>query len=284
MNHIAKTALFSSIFFALTIFSGCASSDGAKKTHTQFCKEKFDKAEELYKKEKYGRVIDKLEEIMSYCAGTGYLEQTSFLLAETYFNLEEWIDARGEYGSFITNFPGSPFVETAEFKKAIASFNMEFRVSRDEANTTIAMRDFERYLSNYPDSPLRDSVNYYYDLLVERLAEKEFQTGRLYLRMDKPQAAVIYFKEFLDTYQKSKRRREVLFLIAQAYTDLDQFESARNYLAQAKVELPEDDKDIQKLLAKTEKKIAKAEAKYEKRLKKDSEKQRLQKEDKQMLN
>ena len=44
MNHIAKTALFSSIFFALTIFSGCASSDGAKKTHTQFCKEKFDKA------------------------------------------------------------------------------------------------------------------------------------------------------------------------------------------------------------------------------------------------
>ena len=65
MNHIAKTALFSSIFFALTIFSGCASSDGAKKTHTQFCKEKFDKAEELYKKEKYGRVIDKLEEIMS---------------------------------------------------------------------------------------------------------------------------------------------------------------------------------------------------------------------------
>ena len=50
MNHIAKTALFSSIFFALTIFSGCASSDGAKKTHTQFCKEKYDKAEELFRK------------------------------------------------------------------------------------------------------------------------------------------------------------------------------------------------------------------------------------------
>lgn len=280
MNHIAKTALFSSIFFALTIFSGCASSDSAKKTHTQFCKEKFDKAEELYKKEKYGRVIDKLEEIMSYCAGTGYLEQTSFLLAETYFNLEEWIDARGEYGSFITNFPGSPFVETAEFKKAIASFNMEFRVSRDEANTTIAMKDFERYLSNHPDTPLRDSINYYYGLLVERMAEKEFQTARLYLRMDKPQAAVIYFKEFLETYQQSKRRKESLFLISQAYTDLDQFDAAREYLALAKQELKEDDKDGQKLLAKTEKKIAKAEKNFEKRMRKDSEKKRIQKEEK----
>jgi len=284
MNHFAKLPLLFSLFISAAFFASCSSSNSGKVNHTEFCRAKYEKAEELYKKGKYGRAQDKLEDILSLCAGTGYMEQSQFLLAESYFNLEEWIEARGEYGSFIINFPGSPFVETAEFRKAIASFNMEFRVSRDEANTTIAMRDFERYLSNYPDSPLRDSVNYYYDLLVERLAEKEFQTGRLYLRMDKPQAAVIYFKEFLDTYQKSKRRREVLFLIAQAYTDLDQFESARNYLAQAKVELPEDDKDIQKLLVKTEKKIAKAEAKYEKRLKKDSEKQRLQKEDKQMLN
>ena len=284
MIRSAKLPILLSLFISAAFLIGCSSGASSKQSHTEYCRIKYEKAEELYKKGKYGRAQDKLEDILSLCAGTGYMEQSQFLLAESYFNLEEWIEARGEYGSFVINFPGSPFVETAEFRKAISSFNMEFRVSRDEANTTIAMRDFERYLSNYPDSPLRDSVNYYYDLLVERLAEKEFQTGRLYLRMDKPQAAVIYFKEFLDTYQKSKRRREVLFLIAQAYTDLDQFESARNYLAQAKVELPEDDKDIQKLLAKTEKKIAKAEAKYEKRLKKDSEKQRLQKEDKQMLN
>jgi len=279
-----KTALFSSIFLTATLLTGCASNDGTKITHTQFCKNKFDVAEDLYKKGKYGRVLDKLEEIMSYCAGTGYLEQTSFLLAESYFNLEQWIEARGEYGSFIANFPGSPFAETAEFRKAISSFNMEFRVARDEANTTVAMKDFERYLSNHPDTPLRDSINYYYGLLVERMAEKEFQTARLYLRMDKPQAAVIYFKEFLETYQQSKRRKESLFLISQAYTDLDQFESAREYLNIAKLELKDDDKDGQKLLAKTEKKIAKAEKNFEKRMKKDSEKKRIQKEEREMLN
>ena len=279
-----KTALFSSLFLSAALLCGCASGDGQKITHTQFCKNKFDVAEGLYKDGKYGRVIDKLEEIMSYCAGTGYLEQTSFLLAESYFNLEQWIEARGEYGSFVTNFPGSPFAETAEFRKAISSFNMEFRVSRDEANTTIAMKDFEKYLSNHPDTPLRDSINYYYGLLVERVAEKEFQTARLYLRMDKPQAAVIYFKEFLETYQQSKRRKESLFLISQAYTDLDQFDAAREYLNMAKLELKDDDKDGQKLLAKTEKKIAKAEEKFEKRMKKDSEKKRIQKEESEMLN
>jgi outer membrane protein assembly factor BamD len=119
---------------------------------------------------------------------------------------------------------------------------------------------------------------------VERIAEKEFQTARLYLRMDKPQAAVIYFKEFLETYQNSKRRKESLFLISQAYTDLDQFEAAREYLNIAKLELKDDDKDGHKLLEKTEKKIAKAEEKFEKRMKKDSEKKRILKEEREMLN
>ena len=182
------------------------------------------------------------------------------------------------------NFPGSPFAETAEFRKAVSSFNMEYRIDRDESNTTTAMKDFERYLANHPNTPLRDSVNYYYNLLVDRVAEKEFQTARLYLRMDKPQAAVIYFKEFLETYQNSKRRKESLFLISQAYTDLDQFEAAREYLNMAKLELKDDDKDGHKLLEKTEKKIAKAEEKFEKRMKKDSEKKRILKEEREMLN
>ena len=284
MKLSLKTALFTSLFLSVALLGACSSNSSTRVTHTQFCKDKLEKAEELFKKEKYGRVIDKLEEIMSYCAGTGYLEQTSFLLAESHFNLEQWIEARGEYGSFVMNFPGSPYAETAEFRKAIASFNMEFRVSRDEANTTIAMKDFEKYLSNHPDTPLRDSINYYYGLLVERLAEKEFQTARLYLRMDKPQAAVIYFKEFLETYKQSKRRKEALFLTSQAYTELDQFESAREYLDIARQELKADDKDGQKMLEKTEEKIAKAEKSFEKRIKKDAEKKRVQKEEREMLN
>lgn len=284
MKLTKKIPLLLAFSLFAAILSGCANKPQEKMKFTEWCKARYEFAEDLYKKGKYGRTVEKLEEILATCAGTGYLEQTQFLLAESYFNQEDWIEARGEYGSFIINFPGSPFVETAEFRKAISSFNMEYRVARDEANTTIAMKDFERYLSNHPDSPLRDSINYYYGLLVERRAEKEFQTARLYLRMDKPQAAVIYFKEFLETYPTSKRHTESLFMIAQAYNDLDQFESAKSYLAIAKSEAKEDDKEILKQIQKVEKNIEKSEQAYEKRLKKDSEKKRIQKEEKDLQN
>jgi len=283
MKNIFKRALFVPFFFYMATTIGCSSTSNEKFTHTEWCKKRYEAAEELYKAKKYGRAIEKLEEILSTCAGSGYMEQTQFLLGESHFNLEQWIEARGEYGSFVVNFPGSAFAETAEYRKAVSSFNMEYKVDRDESNTTTAMKDFERYLANYPNTPLRDSVNYYYNQLIDRVAEKEFQTGRLYLRMDKPQAAVIYFKEFLETYPNAKRRQETLFLISSAYTDLDQFEAARQYLEIAENEAS-DDKEVLKRSEKAKAKIAKAEENYEKRLKKEAEKKRLQKEEKNMVN
>ena len=281
MKKVFKSTLFVPLFLYMATMMGCSTTSTSKMTHTDWCQKRYNEAEGLYKAKKYGRSIEKLEGILSTCAGSGYMEQAQFLLAESHFNLEQWIEARGEYGSFIVNFPGSPFAETAEYRKAVSSFNMDYKIDRDESNTTTAMKDFERYLANHPSTPLRDSVNYYYNLLVDRVAEKEFQTGRLYLRMEKPQAAVIYFKEFLETYPNAKRRQETLFLISDAYTDLDQFESARQYLAIAKEE-SSDNADVQKRVKKAEEKIAKAEESYEKRLKKESEKKRLQKEEKKL--
>ena len=283
MKKVFKSTLFVPLFLYMATMMGCSTTSTSKMTHTDWCQKRYNEAEELYKAKKYGRSIEKLEGILSTCAGSGYMEQAQFLLAESHFNLEQWIEARGEYGSFIVNFPGSPFAETAEYRKAVSSFNMDYKIDRDESNTTTAMKDFERYLANHPSTPLRDSVNYYYNLLVDRVAEKEFQTGRLYLRMEKPQAAVIYFKEFLETYPNAKRRQETLLLISDAYTDLDQFESARQYLAIAKEE-SSDNADVQKRVKKAEEKIAKAEESYEKRLKKESEKKRLQKEEKNLAN
>ncbi|MBR6378537.1 MAG: outer membrane protein assembly factor BamD [Fibrobacter sp.] len=281
MNLFQKSAPILCLFALAGLLSAC-SSDRGKLTPTEFCQNKYNKAEELFKQQKYGRAQDKLEEILSLCSGTGVMAESQFLLAESYFNLEEWIEARGEYGSFILNFPGlSTKVEIAQFRKAIASFNIEFKVARDDYNTTTAMKDFELYLSNYPDTPLRDSVNYYRGLLTERLAEKEFQTARLYYRMDKYQAAVIYLKEFLETYKVSKRRKDAFKIIVDSYIELDQFEPARNYLTMMRGEFANDD-DIEKIVKKNEKNIASAEKDFEKRMKKDSKKKKEDKEDKEM--
>ncbi len=278
--HFFKTLKFLAVV-PFMLLAACSSShygDGDA-SRLAMCKERYEKAEAKFKDGKFGRVKEPLEEILTICAGTGYMEQAQFLLAESHFNLEEWIEARGEYASFVLNFPGSPYIETAEFRKAICSFNMEYHVARDETNTNVAMKDFERYISNYPESPLIDSVNYYRGLLTERLAEREYQTALLYYKMDHPQATVIYLKEFLEVFPFSKRRSEAYFLIALSYTELDQFGQAREFLEQARNLPPRDvdPEDFAKKIDKAEAKIDKAEKKYEKRVLKEQKKIHQQK-------
>ena len=70
MNHFAKLPLLFSLFISTAFLAGCSSSQSGKVNHTEFCRAKYEKAEELYKKGKYGRAQDKLEDILSLCAGT----------------------------------------------------------------------------------------------------------------------------------------------------------------------------------------------------------------------
>ena len=91
MNLFKNIPLFLCILAETAFLVGCSSSGKSKMKHTEWCRIRYEGAEELFKKEKYGRATDRLEEILSTCAGTGYMEQAQFLMAESYFNMEDWI-------------------------------------------------------------------------------------------------------------------------------------------------------------------------------------------------
>ena len=268
------------VLLAATAYSliACVPRDGGG-DRTLMCKNRFDAADKDFKEGNYGRAKEPLEEILNICIGTGYMEQAQFLIAESYFNLEEWLEARGEYGSFINNFPSSPFIETAEYRKAVAAFNIEYDIDRDETNTTLAMRDFEKFQSNYPESPLMDSVNYYINLLIERRAERDYRTARLYHKLDHPQSTVIYMKEFLDLYPKSKRRPEALNLLIESYAELDQFETARYYLENYRLTVPDSIQKRIETVEATEAYIAKLEKKFLQRIEKEKKQQLIEKQE-----
>ena len=71
MNLFKKIPLFLYLLVTVIAFVGCSSSTQSKMKHTEWCRIRYENAEELYKKGKYGRAADKLEESLSTCAGTG---------------------------------------------------------------------------------------------------------------------------------------------------------------------------------------------------------------------
>jgi len=276
-RHLVKRLYMGVLAVLVILVQTISCSKTYTGTLTERCVAQYNDAEEKFKNEKYWKVKEDLEEILKICAGTGVMEGANFMLAESHFRLEEWLEARAQYGSFVNFFPGSPYAETAAYRKAISAYNLSYKDSRDQTNTTQAIRDFSRFEAEYPNSALMDSAYIYLDSLNNRVAENDYQIARLYFRMDEPSATAIYLKEFLDEFPKSPRQKEAIVMLINSYIDMKEFAAAKFYLERLRGTYSTDEK----MLAsgrKLEGRIADAEKSLEKILEKER-KQKLRRKD-----
>jgi outer membrane protein assembly factor BamD len=244
---------------------------------TERCVAQYKDADDKFKDGKYWKVKEDLEEILKTCTGTGVMEEANFMLAESHFRLEEWLEARAQYGSFVNFFPGSPYAETAAYRRAVSAYNLSYKDSRDQTNTTHAIRDFSRFEAEYPSSALMDSAYMYLDSLSNRVAENDYQIARLYFRMDEPGATAIYLKEFLDEFPKSPRQKEAIVMLINSYIEMKEFASAKFYLERLRGTYSTDEKMLASC-KKLEGRIADAEKSLEKMLERER-KQKLKRKD-----
>jgi outer membrane protein assembly factor BamD len=244
---------------------------------TEKCKAEYNDAHDKFKAGKFWGAKEASTEIMQNCSGTGVMEESHFLLAESHFRLGEWLEARAEYGSFVNFFPGSPYAETAAYRKAVAAYNLSYKDSRDQSNTEFAIRDFSRFEFEHPNSALIDSASMYLDSLSNRVAENEFQIARLYSRMNEPGAAAIYLKEFLDEYPKSPRQREAILMLVDSYIAMKEFAAAKFYLERLRGSYSADERMLASA-KRLEDRIESAERALEKRLERER-RQKLQQRD-----
>lgn len=256
---------FLAILPVALILMSCSAGAPAK-DRTEVCRSKAELVQKRFDEGKYWQIKEDLHEIISTCQGTGFLENSQFLLAESHFRLKEWIEARGEYGSFTMSFPGSSYAEVAAFRRAVSSFNMSFRDARDDANTNQAIQDFQEFRDNWPSSGLLDSAQFFIGELRERLAANYFATARLYWRMKEPQASAIYLKLLLEEFPETRRRKDAHLLLIDSYIRLEQFEQAQFHIEKF---LEEAGSEGNAEASKRQVNLAKARERFEARLRKE---------------
>ncbi|NLB63576.1 MAG: outer membrane protein assembly factor BamD [Fibrobacter sp.] len=233
INSFSAKLLPAAVVASALLF-GCSNKTNIVERNVQ-CKETFAKIETEYEKKRYVKMREHSEFILEHCRGTGFIEQTQFMIAESHFRKKEWIEARGEYNTFVYNFPSSPYAETAAYRKAVSSFHMSSNDMRDDTPTRKSQQDFEDFVLNFPNSLLRDSAMHYQALLVDRSAEREYQIARLYWRMDEPLAATIYLKSILDYYPRTSRLFDVYAMLIDSYILIEHFEQAEYYIDEFKL-------------------------------------------------
>lgn len=217
-------------FLCLIVLVSSMNAD-ARKHRRYDCNEKIAEAIKYYNLTKYSRVRSILEEAKIQCNGNPNMDTVSYYLGMTYLKLKMNVEARSEFERVTSDFPDSPLFFESKFRAAYAVYMTSHKQNRDQKETLEAISMFKEILEMYRSSPVTDSVEYYLQRAVDKMAEKEISSARFYTRIQEYESAIVYFKAFIEEYPDSKFRDEAKFQIANMNFKLDRKSDAADALA-----------------------------------------------------
>lgn len=177
---------------------------------------KMEVARKYYDKGAYDRAIPLLEELIMLKRGTAESEEVNFLHAKAHFLMKDYTMAAYYLENYGRTFPVGRHAEESAFLNAYCYYMNSPNYELDQADTRVAIDQFQLYLVRFPNSSLRDSCNSIVDALRTKLEVKAYHAAEQYFHMRNYQAASMAFKDFLRQYPNSDYREDAMLRILRA--------------------------------------------------------------------
>jgi len=151
----------------------------------------LDRAIEIYKKvvdnAPYGRLADEAQ----------YRMGAAMKKAERY---DEAIQA---FQKIIDDYPTATFVDKAKFEVADCAYKASLKPAYDAEPTARAIKAFEDFSRENRDRSLSKEADKTVQRLKDKAAEKSLLTAQFYEKVGRYQAAVVYYKDVINSYPES---------------------------------------------------------------------------------
>ncbi|MCH4824194.1 outer membrane protein assembly factor BamD [Gramella lutea] len=179
---------------------------------------KYAAAEELYNEgvaednnNKLKKALRLFEDIEPELRGKPQGERLVFLVADTYYQLEDYYNAPFQFERFLQLYPNSQKAEEAAYKSAASYFYRSPRYDLDQTDTNKAVEELQVYLNNYPDGEFVESANEKATELRIKLEKKAYEIAKQYHHTEYYKAAIASFNNFISDYPGSPFREAAYF-------------------------------------------------------------------------
>jgi outer membrane protein assembly factor BamD len=187
------------------ILTGCA----ANKTELT-PSGKMAKADELFNRRKYARAAELYEDItfekQSSDAATALMR-----LAESYFKMNKFTDARLKYTSMTTSYPDYPDIELAWFRIGECYYEESLKAQYDQTETAQCIEAFRVFIDKFPDSRYYLQAIDYIRKAQYKVIQKKYYNGYIYYKMKDYSSALMYFKEVISLSNQDEIDRKSLY-------------------------------------------------------------------------
>ncbi len=151
-------------------------------------------------------------------------------LGDAYLDMDDYASAEGEYLRLLSDYPRSDFVPEAEYKLGVVYFEQSKPAALDQSTTDEAIEQFRRFLRSYPDGEFSDGAREYLRELRARLAQKDFETAMLYVKLGSPAAARVYLESIPAEYPNTPWAPRALLELVRSYVARGETAHARETL------------------------------------------------------
>ncbi len=207
-------------------FVGCASNNTVKDINYESL---FEKGQIALQKKKYLKAQELFNSIVIGASHTDLGDDALFYLGESYYLNKEYILATAEYDKLIRRMPFSEYVERARYRTCQAYLAESPKYYRDQTYTTKALEKFQEFLDDYPGSDHRKEAEQTIMDMRNKLAQKAYETGILYIKLEEYRSAKIAFSIVTESYYDTKFNGLAHANIIRCILELGQAKDARDY-------------------------------------------------------
>lgn len=195
-RSIGSWIVFAALAGSLLV-NGCSSSEAPPPPNAD---ELFKIAMQKYKDGDYQDAYSDFRIITLQYQGSAFSDDAQFYMGECKYQREEYVLAAYEYDVLIRTMPTSEFVPTARFQKAMCYYRQSPRPPLDQEYTNKAIDEFQSFIEYHPTDPRVPEAEAKINELNTKLAEKEYNSGMIYMKMEYYRAATVTFEFILEKY------------------------------------------------------------------------------------
>lgn len=215
--------LVAAVFLSAVVLVSCGSRPALKQLNAE---NEFERAMEYFENGQYDTAVLAFERILFYHPTSEFVDDAQYWLGRSYYESRQYDQSIAEFDYLIRNFSTSKFIEEAYLYRAKSYLMKAPPFYKDPTEIEHAISLFDGFLTRFPNSSHTDEVKEDILMARDRLAKKELENGRLYVKMGEEDAALLYFRYIITTYPETDASNEARYLAASILQSKQQYDDA----------------------------------------------------------
>ena len=194
-------------------------------------KTRFDDGLAFFEEEKYVKASQQFNIIVERASHTDLGDEALFFLAESYFLNEDYDLALIEFEKLVSRMGFSPYIEKSRWRICETLMLLSPNFYHDQDSSIKAITQIQEFLDDFPNSEYSKDADKLINELRTRLAEKNMETGKLYIKLKAYDSAMTSYEIVVNEYYDTKFFNDANMEIIRCLVLLKKSDEAKQFLA-----------------------------------------------------